>query len=90
MNISTSRRTVWRGPKLIDWWMCRMAVGHAQQLVGSGLHSATKCHVTCVCTLNAMHENILAEIRKHYRLRDASGIISNLWRYFNLYFNTSR
>lgn len=35
-----------------------MAVGHAQQLVSSGLHSATKCHVTCVCTLNTMHENI--------------------------------
>ncbi|XP_011695913.1 PREDICTED: uncharacterized protein LOC105454750 isoform X1 [Wasmannia auropunctata] len=52
--------TVWRGPKLIDWWKCRMAVGHAQQLVSSGLHSATKCHVTCVCTLNTMHENTRA------------------------------
>jgi hypothetical protein len=70
--------TAWRGPRLIDWWKCRMAVGHAQRLVSSGLHSATKCHVTCVCTLNTMHENTRAG-RGVLSTSKCKAALSNFW-----------
>lgn len=45
--------------------MSEMAVGHAQQLVGSGLHDAT-AHVT-TAYVNAMHTKVLAQVGKRHQ-----------------------